>query len=402
MTDLVNQVLNRLPSYVFLSEKTTFADLQMGGAQFLLEVVQILRKNGHSDENISSRVFGFAENEIYLRYVKEKYSHLPINFELYNDNIKMKFDVICGNPPYQSNEDRNSKGNKVKSYKQPLWPLFVLKGLELLKPNGFLSLITPMSWLAGTYDIRKGRVHLLNKFTSDFNLKYCNLDSEKIAKTHFNGIGSTFSYFIVQNSPYEFDTVVDNKYGTHNMDMSKVKSIPLDPHPIKLSINSKTINSDLEKFAFKSVTFKPDGKDTNSMSETHQIKGYCNGGQMGNTIFSYWEKPDKYYGKRKILIGKMDRTYLPFVDNEGLNIGQNQLWYCEMRNEDIYETAIKIFNHPLYKFLINSNKHGAGPETHLIYSLPKIDLSKIWTDEEIFKNFDLNEEEIDYIKRNVK
>jgi len=379
ISGLVNEMLNEIPEEMFMSQNTTFADLQMGGGQFVVEVINRLRKYGHSDSNILGRVFGFAEKKVYLSYVKGRYSDLPIIVELYKENINMKFDVILGNPPYQSNEDRNSKGNKVKSYKQPLWPLFVVNSLSLLKPNGFLSLVIPMSWVAGTYDIRKGRVHLIKKFSSEFNLKYCNLDTDKIGKTYFPGVGSTFSYFVVKNCPYEFNTVVENKYGLNNIDMSKVNSLPLDPNPIKISINNKTINSLNEKFGFKSVSFKPKGVDSKSITETHIVKGYCNGGQMGEIIYSYWESPDKYYGIRKILIGKMDRSYLPFVDNEGLNIGQNQLWYCEMNDNDDYETAVQVFNHPLYKFLITNNKHGAGPETHLVYSLPKIDLSKKWT-----------------------
>ena len=34
--------------------------------------------------------------------------------------------------------------------------------------------------------------------------------------------------------------------------------------------------------------------------------------------------------------------------------------------------------------------------------LPKIDLSKSWTDEELYKYFNLTQEEIDYIESQVK
>ena len=145
-----------------------------------------------------------------------------------------------------------------------------------------------------------------------------------ISKTYFNGVGSTFSYFVAKKQKYDGKTLVETQYGESVMDLSKVNSIPLDPNPIKLSINSKTITSDKQKFNFKSVVFKPFGVDVKEPTETYTVKGYCNGGQMGDIIYSYWEKEDKYYGMRKVMIGKRDRSYLPFVDDEGLNIGQNQ------------------------------------------------------------------------------
>jgi len=258
-----------------------------------------------------------------------------------------------------------------------------------------------MSWIAGTYDIRKGRVYLLKEMTSNLSMEYCNLNSESISKKYFNGIGSTFSVFVTKNREYNGVTEVETKYGKTNMNLSEVNALPIDPHPIKMGINSKTINNGGKKFDFKSVSFKPKGKDVKEMCQTHQIKGYCNGGQMGNIIYSYWESPDKYHGIRKVLIGKTDRSYLPFVDNEGLNIGQNQLWYMELGQNDKFETAVTVFNHPLYKFLIQSNKHGAGPETHLVYSLPYINLSLDYTENDIYNLFDITEEEKQYILNNV-
>jgi hypothetical protein len=52
---------------------------------------------------------------------------------------KLGFDVIIGNPPYQ---DSN---NKLKAVK--LWPKFISTCLSLLKPNGYISFVTPSTWL---------------------------------------------------------------------------------------------------------------------------------------------------------------------------------------------------------------------------------------------------------------
>ena len=56
---LVEEMLDKLPQEVFKSETTTFLDPCFGTGSFLKGVVLRLSANGHSTENINSRVFGF-------------------------------------------------------------------------------------------------------------------------------------------------------------------------------------------------------------------------------------------------------------------------------------------------------------------------------------------------------
>jgi site-specific DNA-methyltransferase (adenine-specific) len=412
ISGLVNEILDHLPESIWTSTTTTFLDPAIGGGQFVSEIEKRLRARGHSNDNIKRRVYGFEYNkalvELSINMNKLVGQYTKFSYENYfnlDEKKNMKFDVIVGNPPYQSSDDRQAKGNKVKGYKQPLWPLFVNKSLSLLNKDGFLAMITPTGWLAGTYDIRQGRVHLIDKFTSEFNLKFLNANSDLIRETHFPGIGSTFSWYIVQNTKYTGATDLVTEFGRSTFDFSVSKILPPTPHPLKLSIANKTLYAKNQKWGFSSVAFDQSRLNTDSKEKTekYSFKGYCNGGQKSKTImYSYWQKPDKYFGIKKIVLGKQDRSYYPFVDDQGLCIGSNQFWQVPLDKNDDYQNAVDVFNSKLFKFLIMQFKHGVGPETVLVYNLPKVDLSKKWTDEKLFKHFNLSQEEIEYVKANVK
>jgi hypothetical protein len=117
---LFQEIYNeRLPETLFVSETTTFGDLQSAGLQSIIPIVNKLRKYGHSDENIRNRVFAFMENDLYLNYVQVKYPNLPVTFDIYKESVYMKFDVIVGNPPYTKDV---GGGNSIS-----LWDKFVEK-----------------------------------------------------------------------------------------------------------------------------------------------------------------------------------------------------------------------------------------------------------------------------------
>jgi type I restriction-modification system DNA methylase subunit len=140
LSQLANEMLDQLPEQVFISDSTTFYDPAMGGGQFLIEVVNRLRKYNHFDANISKRIFGSEENKLRVNYVKNLHK-LPGEFrtELIED---MKFDVVIGNPPFQELDNNGrSKANSGSN----LYGRFIDLGIKVLKENGYLSLISPIA-----------------------------------------------------------------------------------------------------------------------------------------------------------------------------------------------------------------------------------------------------------------
>lgn len=176
----------RLPESVFISGETTFSDLQSAGLQSIVPLVDKLRQYGHSDENIRGRVFAFMENDVYLNYVMVKYKNLPVTFGIYKESINMKFDVVVGNPPYQE---------KVGPKKtEALWPKFVKKSFELVKENGFVSLIHPSGWR--NVD---GKFKVVQKLLTSKDMYYLEMHNEKDGMVLF-GAETRYDWYVVQNS----------------------------------------------------------------------------------------------------------------------------------------------------------------------------------------------------------
>lgn len=137
-TKAAKALVASIPEEYFVNPTTTFIDPAMGGGQYLAEIVKRCEKY-HAREQIMPRVYGVESRAMFITRAK-RYNNLEgANFTLdLNSLIHMKFDVVIGNPPYQ---DSSNAAKNVK-----LWPKFIKRSIELLKPNGFISLITPDSW----------------------------------------------------------------------------------------------------------------------------------------------------------------------------------------------------------------------------------------------------------------
>lgn len=65
------------------------------------------------------------------------------------------FDVILGNPPYNTGGIRSHTGKQLGGDKKTktVWPNFVEKSFKWLKPDGFLLFIHPLSWLKKSHSL---------------------------------------------------------------------------------------------------------------------------------------------------------------------------------------------------------------------------------------------------------
>lgn len=221
--NLVTEILDALPISIWASTTTTFLDPAIGGGQFVRSIEQRLRDYGHSEANIRSRVFGFEESNLHINYAVNKYKlvgqYTKMSYDkfLKMDNT-MKFDVVVGNPPYQRAD------NKAKRW--TLWEEFVNASLD---SASIVAMIVPQSLTS------PGPVwNRIKKHVSAINIDI---------KQHFN-VGSTFCYFLVDQSQEVETTIITTATEEIKLDVRNLPFLPSE-------INNKSLE------LLKTLTARP-------------------------------------------------------------------------------------------------------------------------------------------------
>jgi len=361
---LVAEMLNQLPDSVWSSKTSTFFDPAIGGGQFVRAIEQRLRSCGHSDANIRSRVHGFEESDLHIRFAVNKYKLVgqyvrkPYKkfFEL--DNT-MKFDVVVGNPPYQ---DGNKDGGQNKIYNQ-----FAKQSLDLLKPGGILAFITPTSVL---------------KESKRFSL--VSMDHLKIVDFRANNyftVGIGICWWLVDKK-YTGDVAVYNNIGVTSQPNTDViyDYSTVDQEFSKLYEALKKATDTPDKRMFKQNNFGPALSKTKTADHIHNLHKL----ESKKIKLTYWSLREPYYNvDNKLSIG-MTKSLTDdacYIGKENFDPGYMT---TSVKNKKEI-TNIKSFILSAY-FIEHCNKwkslDGYGYNYGLKY-LPPFDKTKLWKNEEV-------------------
>ena len=286
-----------------------------------------------------------------------KYDTLDKIADQINKGEIMKFDVIVGNPPFQSEKRTGT---------QPLWPLFVEQGFKLLKPDGHLAMITPNKWCGHTTNVIKGKIKLYrDRFRG--KLTYCNIQE---CSKHFPGVGGyadCFSYFVINNAGSTKFTAV-TKSGKFVVNSDQFEFLPINYlSPLASSILKKVKTNNTFNFKQVSVGFENSNSGAVVISMAQRLHY--------DTLNIYYDKNSSFTATSKSTVSGVTST----------NSSQ--------------EIIDSIFRSKLFKFLHKIFWNNDNFGTTFYNSLPFLDISKKWSDEEIFNYFKLSKSEVEYIDK---
>ena len=114
-----------------------------------------------------------------------------------------RFDVVMGNPPFNSGGIRSKVGGKEDI--ETLWTTFIERGIEWLKQNGFLIFITPNTWIELKAKISEKILEKQILYLRSYNV----VEAHKLFSNQSGEI--PIAYFCLKNNHTRNDTLIFDK-----------------------------------------------------------------------------------------------------------------------------------------------------------------------------------------------
>jgi site-specific DNA-methyltransferase (adenine-specific) len=423
---LHNQVfgiaITELTSY--LSRRSVYcskhADGKYSVSHFNTESGNILYANrSHTWENGKCKYCG-ASQAVYDRGSEaEQYAYMFIH----TDNPKqffgnMKFDVIVGNPPYQM-EDGGHGASAI-----PIYQLFVQQAKKL-KPR-YLTMIIPARWYAGGRGLDDFRGEMLNDRHLTHIVDYFN--SEEC----FPGIDLSggVCYFLWERdrmNECQVTSILNGKASTLQRPLLEKGNTTFVRFNYAIDILNKIKKKKEQSFMDIVSANDPFGYDVRVENSMRRVKPtIVDKPSNDSVIIHYWGPKGKSVGytKRssvrrghekidriKVFISRSygergDFPYLvigkPFIGDPGTVCTETYVTVGLYDSIDQANNVISYMRTRFFRFLVMLKKNTQSATQTVYQFVPMQDFSHPWTDEELYKKYGFNEEDIAFIESMIR
>lgn len=332
--------------------------------------------------------------------------------------LKMKFDVIIGNPPYQLN-DGGAQASAV-----PIYQHFIEQAKKL-NPS-YLTMIIPARWMTGGRGLDKFRSTMINDTSIQILHDYAN------SSDCFSGVEIKGGIcFFLRNNNYNGKCKIYRHFNDEVRESTRFLKEDGDNIFIRedrlISIKNKVqvfgeeyfenIVSFMKPYGLRGDVFKnPNKYKLPKMSETKDNNYYSIVG-LENLKRTYRFVPKEYPIPTKSK--SLDKWKLFVTRNWGIgsfdDIPSSPIIAgpCELCTETFVEfgpfntrcEVENVYSYLCTKFfraLVAIRKQDQGSSKAVYHYVPMQDFSKPWTDEELYAKYGLNDEEINFIESMIK
>lgn len=344
--------------------------------------------------------------------------------------FNMKFDVIIGNPPYHLSVG-NIKGNSSKA--KAIYQKFMSQAMKL-RPK-FVVMITPSRWMTRSTEgiedawvddmLNSNKFRVIHDFVDaglcfpgvdimggvnyflwdrDYNGKceyYLHITKNNVMKK-IDYLDSSHAGIVIRDvNAMDIINKIVKKHGNYLTDIDKNFSGLVSPKDFFTNKQtlisswmgySKTatainnikyyLNRNIHKCDFGWVKLSDVSKNHQSIPLNKVYIPAANGSDNQVLGYPFYGEPNSVCSQTYLVIG-----YDPIKHNFTKEQCENIITYIKTR---------------FFRYLVSIKKKTQNGPRGVYQFVPLQDFSKPWTDEELYKKYDLTQEEVDFIESMIK
>ena len=350
-----------------------------------------------------------ASKEVYDRGdMAEQYAYQFIHTNNPEKIFNMKFDVIIGNPPYQLNDGGGTGSSAI-----PLYHKFVEQAMKL-NPR-YLSMIIPARWYAGGKGLDEFRENMLNSKQFKQIVDFAN------SADCFPGviIAGGVCYFLWERD-YRGKCIIKNMQG-ETMISSDQRSLS----EYSTFVRDNTAVKIIRKVLKNSKSIVPQVHSRNCFNVISSFTGHTNKKEGDIVLYSLKGKSyiskheymdrDKIVNRYKVVITKamsggnkptQEGNYQVVSSLGILNpkeiCTETYLCLSDFASKQEAENMISYVKTKFFRFLLLQSLTSINISKDKFAFVPSVDYSKYWTDEKLYKKYELTVDEIAFVESMIK
>jgi site-specific DNA-methyltransferase (adenine-specific) len=359
------------------------------------EKKRLVQEKDEDTSGIEDSFFPFIETNIKHKKIKEIQEN------------KMKFDVIIGNPPYQINN-----GGGLGASADPIYQKFIKMAI-LINPT-YVSMITPSRWFSGG----KPEFIEFRKFIKNNNKIKEIVDFEN-AKECFNSvvIDGGVNYFL-----WKKDHMGDCRFSTNNNYKNR---ITIKTRPLFEEDMDTIIRDSLSLSIFKKVKNKqnistiissqdPFGLDKRVPGTQKRVKWKLLDNKIKNFTKIYLKqntikfiqssaitKNNNNLNKYKVILKKAFKGKIKSKIIEPNEICSETFLAIFYSSESEAKNMKRYLETNFVNFILLLKKISHNTSKTDFSLVPDLPMTEEWTDEKLYKKYNLTQKEIDYIEESI-
>ena len=364
-TELWTEIISNIPDSVLLTPNVRILSVACGHCTEAVILAKRMLALGISKESVGNSIWVTDKYKVFTNHAKFAYGFTNvITADFLEWETDMKFDVIVGNPPYQSTED----GSKRKK----MWVQFANKAIAMAD---IVAFVTPTAW-------------------QKENSKYFKEVADKIQ-----------SHLIAYNGANDYFSVGED-IGYWVVDKNSTNNIPIIDNNPCTPIYNKMLKSKGTSWHYRDFQ-QPHVVDngtrlvfTSTPTSVANVPIYWTAKQI-----RYCRKQDVKYTGWKVIVNNSGHYYdstnpdkYSKVDNS-MTVGLGA-WGIKVASEAEGVNVLSWVRSKLYRVVVTQMKTGGFNNPFI--ELQFLGTTKHWTDAEIYAHFNLTDEEIAYVESNVK